>query len=257
MNIDQSICILDTETTGTDTESDRIIQVAAVRIEPDETRRNICLMVDPGEKIPPEASAVHGIFDCDVVGQPRWPAAWARLAPILGGAVVCAYNARFDLGIIAAENKRHRISWTPPTEVIDPMVIFRQRVPHTLAGAVRHYLDQEHENAHDAMGDVEATIGVLDMQSLTYGLGNVAEMIAASTIPPDPRYCDSNRSFYWRHGAPVFGFGKHKGLPLARVDAGYLKWMLGQDYPEDTKDLVKRALRGETIRRPSTEAGAA
>lgn len=257
MILDQPIVIVDTETTGVEPELDRIVQVAAIRVETNGARREFCSLVKPGIPIPPEATAIHKITDADVADAPPWPHAWSALGHFLNGAVFCAYNARFDIAMIRAECQRHRIAWTPPDQVIDPMVIFRQRVPHTLEGAVRHFCAYEHEQAHNALGDVTATYDVLWAQAAQYNLGGAASMIEASTVPPDPRYCDSNRSFYWRHGAPVFGFGKHKGLPLARVDAGYLKWMLGQDYPEDTKDLVKRALRGETIRRPAADTGAA
>jgi uncharacterized protein (DUF3820 family) len=45
----------------------------------------------------------------------------------------------------------------------------------------------------------------------------------------------------------VFAFGKQKGRALsevARVQRDYLEWILKQDFPEDARSLVEKALRG-------------
>jgi hypothetical protein len=46
-------------------------------------------------------------------------------------------------------------------------------------------------------------------------------------------------------GQVRFAFGKHRGQPLdtvARAKPDYLKWMLDQDFFDDTKAVVRRAL---------------
>ena len=51
-----------------------------------------------------------------------------------------------------------------------------------------------------------------------------------------------------REGQIVFAFGKLRGRPLrevARVERDYLEWILKQDFPDDARALVERALRGE------------
>ncbi|MGI9514276.1 MAG: 3'-5' exonuclease, partial [Anderseniella sp.] len=60
--------VIDTETTGLDTASDRIVEIAAVRItdgqaEPD---RAFQVMVNPGISIPSSSTAIHTITDADV-----------------------------------------------------------------------------------------------------------------------------------------------------------------------------------------------
>lgn len=46
----------------------------------------------------------------------------------------------------------------------------------------------------------------------------------------------------------MFAFGKQKGRALnevARLQRDYLEWILKQDFPEDARTLVVKALRGE------------
>jgi len=51
-----------------------------------------------------------------------------------------------------------------------------------------------------------------------------------------------------REGEVVFAFGRQKGRALsevARVQRDYLEWILKQDFPEDARLLVAKALKGE------------
>jgi len=56
-------------------------------------------LVNPGIPIPPEASAVHGIHDADVAMAPAFDQLAEKVIKLLGGRVVCVYNAGFD-GIV-------------------------------------------------------------------------------------------------------------------------------------------------------------
>jgi len=61
----------DTETTGVKTDKDRIIEIAA--LDPFKERTFVSF-VNPGIPIPPEASAIHGIWDEDVKDKPTFSA---------------------------------------------------------------------------------------------------------------------------------------------------------------------------------------
>lgn len=62
-------------------------------------------------------------------------------------------------------------------------------------------------------------------------------------------FVDSKGKFIWKDGEIVFNFGhRHKGKPLKLVieeDKSYLTWMLTNDFPNDTKELVSNALKGK------------
>ena len=60
------LVVFDLETTGPDRLTDRIVEVAAVKVAPDGEVSVFETRVNPGVKIPSEATAVHGITDADV-----------------------------------------------------------------------------------------------------------------------------------------------------------------------------------------------
>ena len=258
MTRDRPICIIDTETTGVEVELDRIVQVATVRLETDGTTTMSSHLVNPGVPIPPEATAIHGIDDARVADEQRFLDIWPALRDRMHGTALCAYNARFDLGILAAECRRHRISWQPPGRVIDPLVIFRRELPHTLEGAMRYYLGLGHEGAHDALADCLATRKVLREQIERGQYDAIEDLLEASQPAPDPRWVDSERKLYWRFHEPVFAFGKHRGRPLrdvVRTDGDYLMWLLRQELAADVRKILQEACRGKITRRKMRTVG--
>jgi DNA polymerase-3 subunit epsilon len=93
--------IVDTETTGTEHASDRIIELAVLVFEYCHATGTVGRVLDtydgledPGRPIPPESTAIHGITDAMVAGQLIDD---ARVAQLLEGVgVVIAHNAGFD-----------------------------------------------------------------------------------------------------------------------------------------------------------------
>ncbi|MEV0970935.1 3'-5' exonuclease [Microtetraspora glauca] len=99
--------ILDTETTGTDPNTDRAVQIGVI-----DMRGNVLLdtLVDPGVPIPAEASAIHGYLDADVAGQLPFAQVLPRLSAVLTGPdrPVVVYNSRYDGRLLRAEVARIR-----------------------------------------------------------------------------------------------------------------------------------------------------
>jgi DNA polymerase-3 subunit epsilon len=88
--------ILDTETTGLDSQAEAI-QVAIVG--PDGSTL-LDTLVRPLRRIPYDAMAIHGITDAMVADAPAFGDVYPRLAELLTGKLVIAYNAAFDRRII-------------------------------------------------------------------------------------------------------------------------------------------------------------
>lgn len=96
--------ILDFETTGMgDAE---IVQIGAV----DVTGAVVLdTLIKPVERIPPAVTKVHGISDAMVQDAPGFPTLYVTLSVLLAGQVVVAYNADFEMGILKAVCKRHKL----------------------------------------------------------------------------------------------------------------------------------------------------
>jgi DNA polymerase III subunit epsilon len=93
--------VLDTETTGLDPATDRVIELALVKFEYSRTTGEVGRVLavydgleDPGVPIPPESTALHGITDEMVRGQRLDESAIERLLDGVG--LVIAHNAAFD-----------------------------------------------------------------------------------------------------------------------------------------------------------------
>lgn len=161
----------DLETTGTEPLEARIVTAAVVEVRGGEVISERTWLADPGISIPAQASAVHGISNERAVAEGR-PAAevageigqvlaghWARGVPVV------AYNASFDLTLLAAELRRHGLPQLGPVgPVIDPYTIDRavdryRRGKRTLEAVCGEYgvvLD----TAHDALADALAAVRV-------------------------------------------------------------------------------------------------
>ena len=253
--LERPLAVIDLETTGADVKMDRIVEISILKIRPDAERIHRTRRLNPGRPIPPEATAVHGITNADVAGEPRFEQVADTLLAFLDGCDFCGFNLkRFDLRMLYGEVSRAgRRLVLEGRAIIDPMEIFHRQEPRNLAAAVRTYLGREHEGGHSAAGDVLATAQVLDAMMARY------PELPRSVAGLHQHFVDADRidsdGFFRRvEGEVRFLKGKHRGSPLASVatsDPGYLEWMLAQDFFEDTKTVIRDALAPARSARPA------
>lgn len=129
----------DLETTGTDTESDRIVTASVVVVGRDVETESHEWLVDPGMEIPAEASAVHGVTT-EMARSEGVDAAGAieEITTLLArfqaeDVPIVAFNARFDLTMLDREARRYgvepleaRLGGPEGLLVIDPLVLDKQ-----------------------------------------------------------------------------------------------------------------------------------
>jgi len=244
--LDRPLAILDLETTGTDTQTDRIIELSILKLatgaEPDHRTKR----VNPGIPIPADATAIHGIRDEDVAGSPSFGALAKAILSFIEGCDLCGYNLRFDLRLLLTEYRRAGLAFPMSgRRLVDPCRIFYQREPRDLSSALRFYCGREHEGAHGAAADVLATLAVLDAQLDRYEdlPRSVAEL---HDHLRDPKAVDLGEMFTRRADESIeFAKGKYKGQLLrdiASIKPDYLSWMLRSDFFDDTKAIAAEAL---------------
>jgi DNA polymerase-3 subunit epsilon len=184
----------DIETTGTDTENDRIV-TAAVNVvgggEPTESRS---WLVDPGVEIPEEATAVHGI-NTEKAGREGQDAATAvaEITEFLALQVaddipIVAFNARFDLTILDREARRHGVvplidlvGGSDGLLVIDPYVLEKKINKFRKGGRTLSILCEDYgiplTDAHAAGADALAAA------RLAWKLGKINAELGAYDLP--------------------------------------------------------------------------
>ncbi len=156
----------DLETTGRDPQTARIVTASVVLVAPDGTViREWEWLADPGVEIPEAAAAVHGISTekaraegqaaSDVVTELAavLTELWAQNTPVL------AFNAAYDLTVLARECERHELPGAQPFPVLDPFILNKQvhrfrKGKRTLGALCEEYgvvLDAAHTSAADAL----------------------------------------------------------------------------------------------------------
>jgi len=255
--LDRPLAVFDIESTGIDRHSDRLIELAVVKVYPDEKREPHAFRVNPGIPIPAEATAVHGITDEDVKDCPSFEAIAQSVAAVFEHADLAGFNVlRFDLPLLAKEFERVHVPFdVEHRRVVDAQRIFHRKEPRDLSAALQFYCGEMHLEAHRALDDVLATIRVLEGQLERYAdLPRDVAALDDFCNPRDPSWVDRSGKLKWADGEVVINFGKNKGRKLrelAQYDTGFLTWMLKNHFPADTQAIVRRALSGHYPAPPS------
>ncbi|MEU0783617.1 3'-5' exonuclease [Streptomyces sp. NPDC006173] len=182
----------DLETTGTDPREARIVSGAVIEVRGGEPRGRREWLADPGVEIPADAVAVHGITNerAAAEGRPADEVAEALADVLTGywktGVPVVAYNAAFDLTLLAAELRRHglpslrdRLGGSDPAPVIDPYTIDRsvdryRRGKRNLEAVCTEYgvaLDTAHDASADALAAARLACAIADRHPKVASLG--------------------------------------------------------------------------------------
>lgn len=237
------IVFFDLETTGTDVQKDRIVEIAIIKIDGDQ-QIEYSTRVNPGIPIPKTASDVHGITDDLVKEYPSFNMIAQQVFNMFDGCDIGGYNSNtFDIPMLYNELLRRGLQLDlSASSFLDACVIFKRMESRTLTAAVKFYLDNDHEGAHGALADVRATIEVLKAQKERYrDLSNLSIQELALYCNYDKPRADLSGNFAIENGEYMMNFGKHKGTK-AKECKSYLSWMLQQDFMPDTKAIIVKIL---------------
>ncbi|MCX6323444.1 MAG: 3'-5' exonuclease [Sphingobacteriales bacterium] len=251
LQLTRPLAFIDLETTGVSLSTDRIVELAIVKLMPDETRLVKRKLINPQIPIPEASSAIHGITDDMVKDAPSFKQAGNEIKQFLENCDLGGYNSnRFDIPILMEEFLRAGMDVDLSNRrMVDVQHIFYTMEPRTLSAAYKYYCSKELENAHSAEADVNATIEVLHAQVERYEkLGDSIDSIL-STIGEEKIVDYARRFSFNEKGIEVFNFGKFKGMAVTDVlkkEPQYYDWMMKGDFPLHTKqkltELLNRAL---------------
>lgn len=265
LNLKRPLAFFDLETTGVNVASDRIVEIAILKVHPDgriekrpdEKTGPPRLLVNPGMPIPLETSLIHGIYDDDVKDAPTFKDLSSKLFKFLYDCDLAGFNSnKFDVPILAEEFLRCGIDFSvAERNLIDVQNIFHLMEKRTLKAGYKFYCKKELENAHEAMADVDATYEVFLAQLEKYKNTEVEDKDGKPVIPivndMDALHVVSQRFrnvdmlgriVYNDKNEETFNFGKHKGKTVEYVlktEPGYYGWMLNGDFPLYTKKILK------------------
>lgn len=239
---------LDLETTGRNPRTARIVEIAFVLYNPDGTGRKWETLVNPLVPIPPSSTEKHQICDGMVADKPTFAQLAASLAKGFTGVDFAGFNVRYDIQVLEEEFKRVSIPWTAQdARLVDGFRLWQLGSPRTLSDAAEEFLGRKHEGAHDALQDIEVTMEIIAAQMQRYQmLPRDLTSLHTLQFPPDPNQIDkSGKLMFDDSGQPVFKYGKHKDVPLPKVERSYIRWVVDKsDFPDDTKAILRDVLKG-------------
>ena len=156
--LDDPIVVLDFESTGLNTATDRVIEIGAVKIVGGTVVDSLSLLVNP--KVPLKEKIVNltGITDRMLADKETADTAIPKLMDFIGDAPIAAHNAAFDASLLKAELKRLGRSFSAP--VIDTLTLARKMFPDLKSfklSSVCKQLQVSLKNAHRAVHDATAT----------------------------------------------------------------------------------------------------
>ena len=242
LQLKRPIAFLDLETTGVNLSSDRIVELAIVKIMPDGSQVRKRRLINPQMKIPAVVSAIHGITDEMVKDAPTFKEIANDTKQFLDNCDFAGYNSnRFDWPLLMEEFLRSGLEFDiKDRKMLDVQKIFHLLEPRTLTAAYKFYCNQTLEDAHSAEADAVATYEVFEAQLAKYPqLGNTVESVVQYL--GDEQMVDFARRFIMEKGVEVFNFGKHKGRPVKDVlkaEPQYYDWMMKGDFPMHTKQKL-------------------
>lgn len=242
LKLTKPLAFIDLETTGTNLGTDRIIEIAIIKILPDGTRSVKRKLINPEIPIPQASTDIHGITDAMVKEAPCFRQVAHELKQMLDHCDLAGYNSnRFDIPLLMEEFLRSQIDFDMKgRRMVDVQKIFHQMEQRTLSAAYKFYCNKNLENAHSAEVDASATYEILEAQTEKYpALGNTVESILKAT--GEDVIVDFARRFIMDNGVEVFNFGKFKGRAVAdvlRSEPQYYDWMMKGDFPQHTKQKL-------------------
>ena len=130
--LDGPLVFVDIETTGVSYSRNKVIEVAAIRVEDSQITDTFSSLVDPQTELPPFISSLTGIYASDLAGAPTFHEIADELHRMMEGAVFVAHNVRFDYGFLKRE-------FADTGRKFSPKLLCTVRLSRALFPAERHH----------------------------------------------------------------------------------------------------------------------
>ena len=240
--INRPIVFIDIETTGLKINTDRIVEIAILKILQSGDKINYVKRINPTISIPKDVTAVHGITDEMVANEPTFKDLATEILNFIDDSDIGGYNSnKFDIPLLMEEFLRINMQFDLSNRnFIDVQKIFHTMEQRTLGAAYKFYCNKNLEDAHSAKADIDATFEILEAQINKYPhIGNSIEKI--QQFLGEDKIVDLARRFKIEKNVIVFNFGKHKGIPVEKVlkdEPQYYNWMMRGDFALDTKNKL-------------------
>lgn len=242
------IAVIDLETTGLSQSQDRIVEIAIVTIDTENSDflDYYFTRVNPGISIPEEVSKLHGITDAHVTKSPTFPEITGIVFDKINGIALSGYNViRFDFPFLEQEFSRIGKDIPKPITIVDARDVFEKNSKYKLQDAYRYYCGKSlGEEAHSAVFDAFATKDILIKQIKEYGIDTVLPKATNQDLEnlSIAELIERSAKFKIEHGLVFFNFGRFKNDSV-QGHTDYLQWMIDGSFDLLEKTIAKRLIQ--------------
>lgn len=247
LKLTRPLITFDLESTGTDTEKDRIVEIGAIKVFPDGNKQEKRYLINPEIPIPETSSNVHGITDDMVKDVPTFKQLASTMHKWFEGCDICGFNSdSFDVNLLLAEMDRADVkflTWEP--NFVDVRKVFQHFYPNTLSDIYKRFFGKELEDSHSAIADLNATNEILEymLKENPQEDLDTPEKIDLFCQGEKGRVDIAGKLYKDQDGIVRYNFGKARDEKITD-NIGFAEWMLKNDFSKDTKDKLKQILNG-------------
>ncbi|MFD2528971.1 MULTISPECIES: exonuclease domain-containing protein [Polaribacter] len=245
LNLTKPIVFFDLETTGVNIATDRIVEIAILKVFPNGNKESKTWLVNPEIEIPQSSIDVHGITNEKIANEPTFKELATEVSAMIEGCDLAGFNSnRFDIPLLAEELMRAGIDFDmQDRKAIDVQVIFHKKEQRTLSAGYQFYCGRELEGAHGAEADTNATYEILLAQLDKYDdIENSVDALSEYSTHGE-RADFAGFILMNDKKQEIFSFGKYKGRTVEEVfkeNPGYNNWMQNADFPLYTKKVLRQ-----------------
>ncbi len=155
--------VFDIETTGLSVNYDKIIEIAAVKIQNNQIIEEYQTYIDPQKSLSQLTTKITSIKNSDLVGAPLIEDEIHKFYDFFKGTIMVAHNAHFDIGFIESELHKNNL-YKEPLVSVDTLSIARNCYGEGLKRfnlkAVARYFSVDLVQHHRAIFDTRATADI-------------------------------------------------------------------------------------------------
>jgi DNA polymerase-3 subunit epsilon len=222
------IC-LDCETTGLDTEKDKIIEIAVVKFTFSEHLAEFESLVDPECPVPEESLRIHHISTEMLQGKPKIKEVMPEILKLVGSSMIVGHGIAFDVTMIAKAARANQIMTTiEKNQQIDTLRLARSygESPVNSLEQLASHFNVPIIETHRAMADVLLNIAVFKHLVARFKTTDQIFKLLASPIR-----------------MKCMPLGKHKGRPFSEIPLEYLQWAAKMDFDQDLLFSIRLELK--------------
>ena len=153
--------IIDVETTGLDPTRETMVEVAIIQYDGEQEEGRFCTLINPQQRISPEALRITGLRPSDIAGAPSFASIAKTIVEMTQDRILIGHNVRFDLTFLRRAFRE--LGYHFHRKRICTLRLAKERWPdwpsHRL-GVLAKRLNLPREMGHRALSDAETTLAL-------------------------------------------------------------------------------------------------